>query len=177
MERIAYLVIGASVAVVLMTLLQSGYPGLTAQPAGAEVSRTDTPHMTMAPGAAPALAMTHQHPPREVSPDLPVPGVTHLMFPDIMGGYNVQILVRDFRFTPANINRDPQDNEGHAHIYVNGVKVARVYSDWYHLPAEFVQPGENEVKVTLNANDHGEWAVDGVPISSVVRIVLPTAGE
>ena len=69
----------------------------------------------------------HGHPERPVNPDLPIPSLTHLAFPDAMDGYNVQILVRNFTFTPAAINRDVVANEGHAHININGVKIARVH--------------------------------------------------
>lgn len=115
----------------------------------------------------------HQHPPREVSPDRPFPRVTHLVFPDSMDGYNIQILTQNFKFTPAAINQAPSDNEGHAHLYVNGTKTARIYSSWYHLPGVLLQPGANEIRITLNANDHGEWAIDGQAISSVVHVNLP----
>lgn len=81
------------------------------------------------------------------------------------------------RFTPAAINRAPQDNEGHAHIYVNGVKFARVYSSWFYLPADALTPGENDVSVTLNANDHGEWTVNGVPVSSTVKAFTPDTDQ
>jgi hypothetical protein len=63
-----------------------------------------------------------------------------------------------------------EDNQGHAHIYVNGVKVSRVYSKWYYLSSAFLKPGENNVSVTLNANDHSEWAINGTSISSSVRV-------
>ncbi|OSP54240.1 hypothetical protein BV911_13830 [Pseudoruegeria sp. SK021] len=116
------------------------------------------------------MSPMHQHPLRPVSAEAPVPSVTHLMFPDAMVGYNVQILPRNFDFTPAAINRAAQDNQGHAHIYVNGVKIARVYSEWSHLPSHFLKPGENTVTVTLNANDHSEWAANGAVISSTVVV-------
>ena len=148
MEKFAYLTIGASLAVVVMTLLPMSHD-LMSPDMGAADMNMDMENMSDA-GAA------HQHPPREVSAALPQPSVTHLVFPDVMGGYNVQILPVNFKFTPAAINRAPQDNEGHAHIYVNGLKLARVYSNWYHLSVEALAPGENDVSVTLNANDHSE---------------------
>ncbi|CTQ49371.1 hypothetical protein [Jannaschia donghaensis] len=162
MEKIAYLVIGGAVAVIAMTLLPMGRIDMSSDMRDAE--------MPMEQAAMSEMGAVHQHPPREISPDLPMPGVTHLMFPDVIDGYNVQILTRNFTFTPVGINRPPKDNEGHAHIYVNGVKIARIYSDWYHLPDASLQPGENTVRVSLNANDHSEWAIGGRPIASVVRI-------
>ena len=158
-ERIAYLVIGAAISVTVMTFLPSQQ---TADNVMNTSDRTMLDPLEM-----------HDHPLLPVSETLPVPSVSHLMFPDVMGGFNIQILARNFEFTPAAINRQPEYNSGHAHIYVNGVKYARVYSTWFHLPTSALKPGENLVKVTLNANNHSEWAKEGKAISSVVKVVIP----
>ena len=98
-----------------------------------------------------------------------------LPFPDAMDGYNLQILARNFDFTPASINRENVANEDHAHVYVNGVKVARIYGRWHHLPSSHLRPGVNAVTMTLNANDHSTWATpDGGLIASTVAVVRPT---
>lgn len=115
--------------------------------------------------------MSHTHPLREVAADLPVPTITHLVFPDEMDGYNVQILTQNFTFTPSAINKDVVANEGHAHLYINGEKISRVYGDWLHIPSNLLVVGRNSVSVTLNANDHSEWAKDGIPIGSTVIVV------
>lgn len=115
--------------------------------------------------------MAHGHTRRDVSPDLPIPSVSHLVFPDVMDGYNIQIILQNFTFKPASINKEARSNQGHAHLYVNGEKVARLYSDWFHMPGSFLSEGVNIVTVTLNANDHTEWSIDGQPISSSVRVV------
>jgi hypothetical protein len=171
LEKIAYIVIGGAIGVVLTVILQTVH---ITMPEGAVMqdttAATASADMTMSQAE---MAAMHQHPPLAVSQDAPVPTVTHLVFPDPMGGYNVQILTRNFQFTPANINRDPKDNEGHAHIYINDVKYARIYSDWFNLPASALLPGENQVKVTLNSNNHSEWSVDDIPISSTVSVVVP----
>lgn len=121
------------------------------------------------------MGAMHDHPLREVAADTVAPTITHLVFPDAMDGYNVQILADNFTFTPASINREVVEGEGHAHVYVNGVKIARVYGNWYHLPSALFEPGVNIVSVSLNANDHSEWAVEGEPIASTVRVIRPEA--
>lgn len=115
--------------------------------------------------------MSHTHPLREVATELPVPTITHLVFPDEMDGYNVQILTQNFTFTPSAINKDVVANEGHAHLYINGEKIFRVYGDWLHIPSNLLVEGANAVSVTLNANDHSGWAKDGIPIGSTVMVV------
>ncbi len=164
MERIAYVVIGGSVGVVLTVALQT-----TAAMDRTAMAGTGRGDMAVADTAA--MGADHRHPPREVAAGARAPGVTHLVFPDAMDGYDVQILARDFAFAPAAIDREVRENEGHAHVYVKGVKIARVYGDWVHLPAALFRAGENEVRVTLNANDHSEWTSGGEPIASTVRVV------
>ena len=117
--------------------------------------------------------MTHSHPLLEVAANLPVPTITHLVFPDDMDGYNIQILTQNFTFTPSAINKDPVDNEGHAHLYINGEKITRVYGNWVHIPSSLLVTGPNAVSVTLNGNDHSEWARDGKSISSTVIVIKP----
>lgn len=134
---------------------------------------------------APAVAQStqmqagadHSHPLREVASETDAPTVTHLVFPDAMDGYNIQLLTGNFRFAPASINRAVEENAGHAHIYVNGQKISRVYGAWHHLPAAYLRPGANLVSVTLNANDHSVWAVDGVPVASTVRVIVKDQGS
>ncbi|GAB3478249.1 hypothetical protein [Marinomonas epiphytica] len=156
-EKIAYLIIGAATAVTLMTVLPVE-DSTNVRVKGEVSSQLD------------AMSL-HQHPLREVAENLPTPTVNHLMFPDVMGGYNVQIMTRNFTFTPAKINQAVEQNAGHAHIYVNGVKYARVYGKWFHLPSSALTLGDNLIKVTLNGNDHSEWAKDGEAISSTVIMV------
>lgn len=119
--------------------------------------------------------MAHDHPLLNVPTDAPIPTVTHLVFPDAMDGYNFQIITQNFTFTPAAINSTPVANEGHAHLYVNGQKISRIYGNWVHLPASLLVDGPNAVSITLNANDHSEWAVDGAAISSTVIVIKPQA--
>lgn len=117
-----------------------------------------------------ANSATHTHTLLEIADGTPVPTITHLVFPDDKDGYNIQILTENFTFSPSMINREPAENEGHAHLYVNGQKVQRVYGHWVHLPSDALVPGANAVRVTLNANDHSEWAFQGVAISSTVIV-------
>lgn len=59
---------------------------------------------------------------------------------------------------------DHKPGEGHAHVYVNGAKIGRLYGPWLHLPN--LPKGEVTVEVTLNANDHRPLAVNGAPITA-----------
>lgn len=114
----------------------------------------------------------HSHTPLEITSldsEVDVPQLQVMAEADPMGGWNVQIDTRHFRFTPEHVNGENVAGEGHAHIYVDGFKFARVYSDWYHLKA--LTPGKHTIKVSLNANDHSAWSHEGQLIESSVEIV------
>ena len=87
---------------------------------------------------------------------------------DSVSGYNLRIDTTNFRFSPADAGGAHVDGAGHAHLYVDGAMVARLYGNWFHLPDP--GPGAHDVRVTLNANDHRDYALDGVPIAAVTRI-------
>lgn len=115
-----------------------------------------------------AYGAHHEHIPLEVPPELPVPEVELVMTKDPMSGYNLHLEVLNFRWAPEHAGGPPTPGEGHAHLYVNGVKVARVYGDWFHLP----QPpeGEYDIEVSLHANGHQMWTYGGEPIRDAERL-------
>ena len=106
-----------------------------------------------------------------IDTNLPIPEVSIEAFADKMDGYNIHIITPNYIFTPEKVNQEPNQGEGHAHIYVNDVKVARVYSEWFHLSSSKLQEGENKVKVTLNANDHSEWTINDNHIEDEIVII------
>ena len=111
-----------------------------------------------------------QHPIIEVPEGRPVPSLRIRLSPDMMDGFNVYLETTDFRFTPHNVGTTVIANEGHAHLYVNGEKVARMYSAWHHLPAKLLREGLNRIEVEFSANDHAVWGVAGEPIGADVLI-------
>lgn len=104
----------------------------------------------------------------DVAQEESIPKIVALkLLKDRMSGWNVYVQVSDFRFAPEHASQSHRAGEGHAHLYVNGSKVARMYSNWLHLPS--LPPGRNEIRVSLNANDHrtlmlGKKAIDAVII-------------
>ncbi|MEC8244889.1 MAG: hypothetical protein VX047_00480, partial [Pseudomonadota bacterium] len=59
---------------------------------------------------------------------------------------------------------------GHAHVYVNGMKLGRVYGDWYHIGS--LPLGRNEVSVSLYANDHSGLSAGGSKITSTRTVIV-----
>ncbi len=81
---------------------------------------------------------------------------------DAGSGWNLQILTTGFRFAPERVNAPHRPGEGHAHVYVDGRKSARIYGPWFHLGA--LPSGKVTLGVSLNANDHSLLSVAGQPL-------------
>lgn len=106
----------------------------------------------------------------EIDPQLPVPEVSLEVLSDKKDGYNLHINTKNFTFTPEKVNEVSSPNTGHAHIFINGTKLTRVYSGWYYVSSDTLKAGENIISVTLNANDHSEWTKNGAHIESTVKV-------
>lgn len=83
-------------------------------------------------------------------------------------GWNLRVMTTGFTFSPAKVGRAHAPGEGHAHVYVNGQKVTRLYGPWMHLAT--LPEGVVEILVTLNANDHRLLSVGGMPVEA--RVLL-----
>jgi hypothetical protein len=91
--------------------------------------------------------------------------------PDPVSGWNLHVEAPGFTFAPEHAGAAHVEGEGHAHLYVDGQKVARLYSDWYHL--DVLPSGTHEIKVTLNANSHEALTYGGAPLEAAVEITVP----
>lgn len=96
------------------------------------------------------------------------PTLAVMVHADPASGHNLHIMTENFRFSPENASRDHVAGEGHAHVYINGVKLGRFYGPWLHL--DHLPEGEVTVDVTLNANDHRVLAVGDAALSQTVTI-------
>lgn len=106
----------------------------------------------------------------EVPQGSPVPTVALEVLEDPKGGWNAKITTTNFRFAPENVSTEHILGEGHAHIYVDGVKINRMYGPWYHLGN--LSEGSREVRVELSANNHNAYAVNGERIEDIVTVVV-----
>lgn len=96
----------------------------------------------------------------EVPADLPTPSVDLVVHNDPKSGWNLQLITSNFKFSPRNASTEHVDGEGHAHLYVDGIKIGRLYGEWYHFD-EKLSPGDHEFQITLNANDHSDLVKNG----------------
>lgn len=94
-----------------------------------------------------------------------VPTLKIVVTQDPTSSWLLEVQTNHFTFAPKKVGaKDPSYNEGHAHLYINGEKVTRLYGSYYDLGA--LKPGKNEMKVTLNANNHGVLRNHGKAIES-----------
>ncbi|NJR67029.1 MAG: hypothetical protein HC772_19685 [Leptolyngbyaceae cyanobacterium CRU_2_3] len=91
--------------------------------------------------------------------------------PDPRRGWNLEVQVTNFKFAPEHISQASIPTEGHAHLYVNGEKMTRIYGNWYYLDG--LAPGTHEITVSLNANGHETLMHNGEPIQSTVTVEVP----
>lgn len=119
------------------------------------------------------LSMTgmHRHDTREVdngsAPSVEIDVQRDPMMP---GNVNVHIMTENFTFAPENVSGEHVPGEGHAHVFVDGVKISRAYGQWYHIPR--LKPGEHTIRVTLNTNAHEEYTVDGEVVAATDTVKI-----
>jgi len=87
---------------------------------------------------------------------------------DASSGWNVFVTTQNFEFTPENVNQPHVAGQGHAHLYINGSKLARLYGPAYHI--ESLPFGPHELRVVLETNEHHEYAIVGRPIDKTIEI-------
>lgn len=83
------------------------------------------------------------------------------------GAVNLFLELKNFRFAPAEVNKTSRINEGHAHLYVNGKKLTRLYGPAYFL--ENLPKGKVRIRVTLNTNAHEDLSHRGRLIQDVLE--------
>jgi len=110
----------------------------------------------------------HAHQKLDVSQMDSPPNLEISVIRDAMSGWNLKIATTNFAFAPDRVNGKHVMGEGHAHIYINGQKLARVYGSHFHIPA--LDAGEHLIEVTLNTNTHEEYAIGDERISRKVSI-------
>ncbi|MEQ2525118.1 hypothetical protein EKG37_07025 [Robertmurraya yapensis] len=107
----------------------------------------------------------------EIPEGYDVPSVKIFVTQDQSDTWLLEVQTERFKFNPKMVGANlPSYNEGHAHLYINGEKVNRIYGRYYNLGT--LKLGKNEIKVTLNSNNHGILTHNGKLIenSTVVDV-------
>lgn len=146
--------------------------GVLVAPAFRDMPEPEQPPMSMMPsGTLTEMQEGMIHPMREVV-SVNAPSLTITVEKDSMDGWNITLAPENFEFTPDQAGDDGVPNKGHAHLYIDGAKVARLYGVHYHMPD--LPAGQYEVVVTLSSNDHAYYTLDGERIEARATI---TQGE
>ena len=130
---------------------------------GGAIALADTNH----PDAAP----THSAAPRKAPAKMRL--VSMKVTPDAMKGHNLILRTRGFRFAPEHASGKHVTGEGHAHLYVDGVKRTRLYGPAFYLGD--LGPGRHTIRVTLNANDHRDYLRGGKALAAQATVTVPAA--
>lgn len=105
-----------------------------------------------------------------VEADEPIPTVDLIVHEDPKAGYNLEIVTENYQFAPWDASTEHVSGEGHSHLYVDGVKLTRVYGNWFYLGA--LPAGVHEIRIELSANNHSAYTHEGVIIDDAEIIVV-----
>jgi hypothetical protein len=109
----------------------------------------------------------------EIPEGYQIPSIDVSVTQDPSGTWLLKVKAEHFMFAPENVGvKTPSYNEGHAHLYINGKKINRLYGEYYNLGD--LKKGKSEIKVTLNSNNHGELVYKGQLIQSTVIVEIPS---
>lgn len=117
---------------------------------GGAISSTSTPSENM-------TGMVHDYQPVQVPSDVPLPQLALQLHRDAMEGINLHLTLQNFVLGPPENTTQAGVLNGHAHLYVNGQKVQRIYGQHTHLPNALFRPGVNLITVSLNNHSHAVW--------------------
>ena len=95
---------------------------------------------------------------------------------DPTGGFNVWVLTSNFVWRPEMASREHVVGEGHAHVYLDGRKIMRIYNEWFHLNTyQFsTRSGDQLLRIEFVGNDHAPYTIQGIPIGSEQIISVPS---
>lgn len=123
-----------------------------------------------------AHAAHDHHQNQEIPANALTPEVSLQVVKDAMSGFNLTLVLSNYQMMlPADdlTQISVADNtrlSGHAHLYVNGQKIQRVYGRFVHIPKTLLKAGENKIRVTLNNHNHANWSLNGSVVQSELSV-------
>lgn len=121
-------------------------------------------------GAAHSAGDAHAHGPAiELPAGSAAVGLT--LEKDTVAGWNLFVATQGFCFAPDQAGKPNAAGQGHAHLYLDGTKIARLYGPAQHLDS---LPAGGTLRVELNGNDHSPLAIDGQPLAASVTVPADT---
>ena len=104
------------------------------------------------------------------------PQATLAIQKDPTGGFNVQVVTANFVWRPEMASMQHIPGEGHAHVYLDGRKIMRIYNEWFHLNTfQFsTKPGEQLLSIEFVGNDHAPYTIQGLPLGAQQLVDVPS---
>ena len=95
---------------------------------------------------------------------------------DPTGGFNVQVVTSNFVWRPEMASMQHVPGEGHAHVYLDGRKIMRIYNEWFHLNTyQFsTRAGEQLLSIEFVGNDHAPYTIQGLPVGAEQVVDVPS---
>jgi hypothetical protein len=94
---------------------------------------------------------------------------------DPTGGFNVHVVTTNFTWRPDMASMKYVPGEGHAHVFLDGRKIMRIYNEWFHLNTyQFAtKAGEQLLSIEFVGNDHAPYTIQGSPIGDQKIVDVP----
>jgi hypothetical protein len=104
------------------------------------------------------------------------PKVTLEIEKDPTGGFNVHVVTSNFVWRPEMASMQHVAGEGHAHVYLDGRKIMRIYNEWFHLNTyQFsTRAGEQLLSIEFVGNDHAPYTIQGLPVGAEQLVDVPS---
>jgi hypothetical protein len=95
---------------------------------------------------------------------------------DPTGGFNVHVVTTNFVWRPEMASMQHIPGEGHAHVYLDGRKIMRIYNEWFHLNTyQFsTRSGEQLLSIEFVGNDHAPYTIQGMPVGAERIVDVPS---
>ena len=95
---------------------------------------------------------------------------------DPTGGFNVHVVTNNFVWRPDMASMKHVPREGHAHVYLDGRKIMRIYNEWFHLNTfQFAtHSGEQLLSIEFVGNDHAPYTIKGLPVGAEQIVDVPS---
>ncbi|MEQ6204524.1 copper chaperone PCu(A)C [Sulfitobacter sp. HNIBRBA2951] len=101
----------------------------------------------------------------------PSPGLTIAWeTPPTEQGATVRLSTENFTFIRTKDDAAHTPNHGHAHVYLNGLKLGRLYEPMFELGA--LAAGDYTLSIALNSNDHRPYVRDGQSVSAALEFTI-----
>ena len=79
--------------------------------------------------------------------------------------------LKNFNLNPSGIGGENISNSGYLQLFINDIRITRIYSDWVHVPQRFFNLKENFIKITIHSYLHDQFTIKGKPIEHIVKVI------